>query len=89
MTLGRLQSNLPGVREPIILPSAFRHGIEEPDILHAYRNAYRSVEDRGDHSLIMLTGAARNGVTILEIGVVIRDGQSFVMHAMRARDSYL
>ena len=77
------------MQEPIVAASAFRHGIDEADILHAYRNAYRSQVDRGDHSLTMLTGAACNGVTLLEIGLKTVGDQPVIIHAMTARPQYL
>lgn len=78
------------MQEPVILPSAYRHGVKEEDIRHAYRNPFRSERDQGDHSLVMLTGPARNGVTLLEIGVLAStDGTPLIIHAMPARDSYL
>lgn len=78
------------MQEPVILPAAYRHGVDEADILHAYRNAYRSEQDQGDRSLTMLTGAARNGVTLLEIGVAVNEeGLPLIIHAMPARDRYL
>lgn len=77
------------MQEPIIAASAYRHGVDEADILHAYRNAYRSEADQGDHSLTMLTGAARNGVTQLEIGVKTVGDQPVIIHAMTARKRFL
>jgi len=77
------------VRDPIIAPSAYRHGIEEEDILHAYRNAYKSRTDQGDHSLTMLTGAARNGVVMLEVGIKTTGRQPVIIHAMKARAQFL
>lgn len=77
------------MQEPVILPTAYKHGVEEDDMRHAYRNAYHSETDQGDHSLTMLIGAARNGVTILEIGVATAGDQPFIVHADEARKKYL
>lgn len=49
----------------MILDSARKHGIEDEDELHAYRNRIR-VFDPGD--VVMLIGADQNG-RLLEIGV--------------------
>ena len=76
--------------QPIILPSAYRHGFEDLDILHAYRNPLRSFPDQGDHELTMLIGSAENGITMLEVGVAEADnGERFIVHAMKARARYL
>jgi hypothetical protein len=77
------------VQEPVILPTAYKHGIAEDDMLHAYRVAFRSEPDQGDHSLTMLIGMARNGVTVLEIGVAVAGDQPFIVHADDARKKYL
>lgn len=71
--------------DPVILASARKHGIEDDDILHAYRNPIR-VFDLDD--LTMLIGpdtAAR----ILEVGVAEAEGIEFVVHAMLARQKFL
>lgn len=73
------------VVDPVILVSARKHGIDDEDMLHAYRNPIR-VFDHDD--LIMLIGpdeAAR----LLEIGVVEAEGIEFIVHAMAARPKLL
>jgi len=76
--------------QPVILPSAHRHRVAEEDMLHAYRNAFRSFPDQGDHDLTMLIGFASNGGQMLEIGVVeAESGERFIVHAMQARPRYL
>ncbi len=69
-----------------IAPSARRHGIDDEDMLHAFRNPIRV--DYLDDDLTMFTGPARDG-TPLEVGVADSpDGPVFV-HAMPARPKYL
>ena len=58
--------------DPVILDSARKYGIEDEDVLHAYRNPVR-VFDLGD--LVMLIGADQNG-RLLEIGVAEGEGMS-------------
>jgi hypothetical protein len=53
--------------EPVIASSARKHGIDDEDLLHAYRNATDAYAL--EESLVMLVGPARTGA-LLEIGVV-------------------
>ena len=73
--------------EPVIASSARKHGIDDEDLLHAYRNAtdaYALEED-----FVMLVGPARTG-GLLEIGVVrSEDGTPVIIHAMEARPRFL
>lgn len=69
----------------MILASARKHGIDDEDMLHAYRHPFR-VFDLGD--LTMLIGADRHG-GFLEIGVAEAEGLEFIVHAMPARDKFL
>ena len=71
--------------DPVVLNSARKHGIEDEDMLHAYRNPIR-VFDLGD--LVMLIGADQNG-RFLEIGVAEGEGVAFIVHAMPARSKFL
>ena len=68
-----------------IAASAHRHGIDEQDILHAYRNAFRVF--RQDEA-VMCIGADRSG-RMLEVLVVTRHGRRRIVHAMPARAKYL
>jgi hypothetical protein len=74
------------VDDPIIAPSAFKHGLSEDEILHAYRNPIR-VWDLGD-GLTMMIGANAAAI-ILEIGYIQGDVAVVVVHAMRAREKFL
>lgn len=72
--------------DPIIAPSAFKHGVGEDEILHAYRNPIR-VWDLGD-GLTMMIGANAAAI-ILEIGYIQGDVAVVIVHAMRAREKFL
>ncbi len=72
--------------EPIIAPSALKHGITAEDILHAYRNPLR-VWDLGD-GFTMMIGPNRAAI-ILEVGYVEGDTAMVVIHAMAAREKFL
>jgi hypothetical protein len=53
--------------EPTILPTARRHGIDDEDILHAWRTVMEVWEL--DEGLTMLIGSTRSG-RILEIALL-------------------
>ena len=72
--------------EPIIAPSAFKHGISREDILHAYRNPLR-VWDLGD-GFTMMIGPNRAAI-ILEVGFIEGDVAVVVVHAMAAREKFM
>lgn len=72
--------------QPIIAPSAFKHGLTPEDILHAYRNPIR-VWDLGD-GFTMMIGPNRAAI-ILEVGYVEGDVAMVIVHAMTAREKLL
>lgn len=72
--------------DPIIAPSAAKHGVGEKDILHAYRNPIR-VWDLGE-GFTMMVGANRAAI-ILEIGYVQGVEAVVIVHAMPAREKFL
>ncbi len=72
--------------EPIIAQSAFKHGLDEEDILHAYRNPVRAW-DLGD-GFTMLIGANQAAI-VLEIGYTQGQTAIVIVHAMRARPKFL
>ena len=72
--------------DPIIAPSATKHGVGEEDILHAYRNPIR-VWDLGE-GFTMMVGANRAAI-ILEIGDVQGVEAVVVVHALPAREKFL
>jgi hypothetical protein len=74
------------VQGPIIASSALKHGLNEEEILHAYRNPVR-VWDLGD-GLTMIVGPNQAAI-FLEIGYVDGDTAVVIVHAMRAREKFL
>ena len=72
--------------EPRILSSAYKHGINRPDILHAYRNF---IEVR-THALdgLVYVGPAENG-NLLELGIVKIEQEWIIVHAMRLRKGFV
>lgn len=72
--------------EPVIAPSARKHGVSDEDILHAYDNPIRAFEL--DDGFMMLIGA--NPAAVLhEIGVVNATMGPVVVHAMPVRERFL
>jgi len=71
--------------DPVVLESARKHGVQDADMIHAYRNPIRvfALDD-----LTMLVGADSSG-RLLEVGVAEADGIDFVVHAMVARPKFL
>ena len=79
--------------EPLILPSAFKHGVSENDILHAWREARGPVDinyDR-DPPTYMYVGPGVSGAVWYEIGTASprRIRRGLIVHAMKARKGYL
>ena len=72
--------------EPIIAPSAFKHGVGEADILHAYRNPVR-IWDLGDGFTMMV--GPRGTAIFREVGYVEGDQAHVIVHAKRAREKFL
>jgi hypothetical protein len=73
------------VEEPVIAPTARKHGVSDDTILHAFNNPIRT-EDLDD-ALTMLMGADHAG-NLFEIGVVSSDEGPVIVHAMPARPKY-
>ena len=74
------------VEDPVLALSAFKHGLAEAEILHAYRNPIR-VWDLGD-GFTMVIGPNAAAV-MLEIGYVQGDTAVVIVHALRAREKFL
>jgi hypothetical protein len=72
--------------EPIIADSAYRHGIDDQDMLHAYAHPVRLFEM--DEGFTMVIGATWTAI-LLEIGVVEGELAPVIVHAMRAREKFL
>ena len=77
--------NYNDIMEIEIARSAYRHGIHDEDMLHAFRNAIRVV--RLD-DVSVLVGGDRSG-RLLEVGVVLKGERYRIIHAMLARPRYL
>lgn len=72
--------------DPIIAPSAFRHGISREDILHAYKNPIRIFEL--DENLYMIIGSNRAAL-LIEVGLNSTSNRQVIIHAMKARNRFL
>jgi hypothetical protein len=73
-------------KDPIIAPSALKHGLGEEEILHAYRNPVR-IWDLGD-GFTMIVGPNAAAI-FLEVGYVDGDTAVVIDHAMHAREKFL
>jgi hypothetical protein len=70
-----------------ILDSARKHGVEDYDMLHAFRNHIRAFQT-SDPEVTMYLGPSQSGV-FLEVGVVSDDEGEAIIHAMQARAKFL
>lgn len=74
--------------EPVIAPSAYKHGVDADDMLHVYSNPmFIHYLDEG---FTMLAGPAADG-SLIEVGfIVAADATPVILHAMSpARPKYL
>lgn len=74
------------MEEPVIAPSARKHGVPDETIRHAFDHPIRA-EDL-EEGLTMLIGPDQAG-NLFEIGVVSSEEGPVIVHAMPARDKYL
>ena len=75
------------LREDIdILPSAYRHGIRDDQILHSLRNPIR-IAPISDEVTMVIGDDGSSG--LFEIGCVTRHNRIQVIHAMAARAKFL
>ena len=74
------------VDDPIIAPSARKHGLDDDQILHAYRNPIR-VWDLGE-GFTMVVGENAAAI-ILEVGYIHGETAVVIVHAMPARKKFL
>ena len=72
--------------DPRILQSAYKHGIKQSDILHAYRN-FIEVRAHAKDGLVYV-GPAQNG-NLLELGIVKIENEWIIVHAMRLRKGFV
>lgn len=71
-----------------IMPSARKHGFDDGEILHAWRNALRIVQFEYDgEDRILVIGATGDG-TLLELVAVPMDEPERIIHADRLRPKY-
>ena len=71
--------------DPVILPSARKHGITDEDIMYVYDNPKRRIVISEDSK--MLIGNDTLG-RLLEICVAESDKGIRIIHAMKARSKY-
>lgn len=71
-----------------VTESAFRHGVAEADIMHAFRNAVRfvEVEQNGEERLIVI-GPDRSG-NWLELVAMPAEAADRIIHADRLRPKF-
>ncbi|GAB3269765.1 hypothetical protein GCM10027562_37660 [Arthrobacter pigmenti] len=71
-----------------VMESAFKHGVDESDILHAFRNAVRFIEleQYGEERLIVI-GPDRSG-NWLELVAMPADDADRIIHADRLRPKF-
>jgi hypothetical protein len=74
------------VEEPLIAPSARRHGVDRDTILHFFNNPIRSADL--DEGMTMFVGPDHAG-NLMEIGLVDGEDGPVIVHAMPARPKYL
>jgi hypothetical protein len=72
--------------EPIIAASAYKHGVDEDDIRHAYRNPLRAWDLGAGFTMVI---GANQAAVIFEIRYVEGAEGAVVVHAMRAREKFL
>lgn len=72
--------------DPIIAPSARKHGVSDEDILHAYSHPVRVFELDDGFTMIIGTNQA---AIIYEVGAVEGSTAVVIVHAMRAREKFL
>jgi hypothetical protein len=74
------------LNEVRIADSARKRNIADEDIIHAYTNHIAGFIMNDE--MTILVGPAIDG-TLLEIGVVRREGHTLIAHAMNARSKFL
>ncbi len=70
----------------VIAASARKHGVSDQDIRHAYAHPIRVFELDDDFTMII---GANQAAIIYEIGVIDGVRAPVVVHAMKARDTFL
>lgn len=70
-----------------IEPSAFRHGVDQDDMMHALRHHWCAYET-DDDAVTMFIGPSTTAAP-LEVGVVTDEDGTAIIHAMPAREKFL
>ena len=71
-----------------ILESAYRHGCDDKQILHAWRNFIAEFKEGDDPKKVIRIGFD-GGVRLLEVGgEIFANGDEKIFHAMAARKLY-
>lgn len=71
--------------DPVILPSARKHGIKDESIMQVYASPRRKIEE--DENKTMLIGYDILG-RLLEVCVVESETGNYIIHAMKASYRY-
>lgn len=74
------------MHDPVVAPSAAKHGLDEAAILHAYRNPVRIWEIGDGFTIVVGPDPAS---IFLEIGYVQGEYGHVIVHAMLAREKFL
>ena len=80
-----MSSSYIDIVDPVVLPSARKHGVPDEDILHAYQYPIRVLLLDELH---MLIGPDRTA-NLREVGVSHAEGIEFIVHAMPARPKFI
>lgn len=67
--------------------SARKHGVPDEDMLHAVRHHWRAFET--DDPLVTMFIGPSHSAEPLEIGVVVDEDGTAIVHAMKAREKFL
>lgn len=74
--------------EPVVAPSAYKHGVDADDTLHAFSNPL--FVHRDDEGFTMIVGPAIDA-SLLEVGYIVSsDATPVIIHSMRpARPKFM
>lgn len=66
--------------KPVLAPSAYKHGVDAVDTLHAFNNPM--FVHRNDEGFVMVVGPAADA-TLVEVGYIISaDNTPVIIHSM-------
>jgi hypothetical protein len=75
--------------EIVCAPSAFKHGVDEADILHAVTTARYDRMMEGFDDKVLLLGFNTKGNPLEVVYRRVGDNGMYVFHAMKCRNTYL